>query len=143
MNPPNAEPQGSKQFTPAQDERSRTEVVTDLWQHFERLLGQEITLLRRDVQQRAVQSRNDVLELSVAGGVAYAGALALTAALVMLLSKRLDPWVSALLVGFLALAAGYAMLHHATRKLAKRDFVPRTTVESVEKTTHTIKEALR
>jgi predicted membrane-bound spermidine synthase len=143
MTPPDIEPRDARPIIATRDERSGPEVVTDLWQNVERLLGQELNLLRRDVEQRVAQTRNDVLELSVAGSVAYAGALALTAAIVLLLSKRLEPWLSALLVGLLALAAGYGMVHHATRKLAKRDLVPRTTVESLEKTTHTIKEALR
>jgi len=128
---------------PSGTERSATAIVNDLWHNTERLLSEELALLRADVDRRTTQARNDLLELSLAGAVSYAGALALVAALVLALSKRMDGWLAALLVGFVALAAGYAMMKHSTHKLARRDMVPRTSIENAETTTHTIKEALR
>jgi len=129
--------------TSTNTERSAASIVSDLWTHTEQLLGEELALLRADVDRRTEQARKDVIELALAGGVAYAGALALVAALVLALGKRLEPWLAALLVGGLVLAAGYAMFKHSTHKLAQRDVVPRTSIQNVETTTRTIKEALR
>jgi len=124
-------------------ERSAASILTDLWQNTEHLLQQEVALLRADLDRRTDQAKRDVVELSVAGGVAYAGALALVASIVLALSRRLAPWLAALLVGALAIVAGYAMIRHSVHKLAGRDLVPRASVESMEITTHEIKEALR
>jgi len=127
----------------ARAERSSASILTDLWQHTEHLLQQEVALLRADIDRRTDQARRDVVELSLAGGIAYAGALALVACVVLGLSKRLEPWLAALLVGVAALVLGYAMLRHSTHKLAERDLVPRTSLQSLETTGHEIKEALR
>jgi len=137
---PYAEPRFA---TSTNAERSAVSIVSDLWTHTEQLLSEELALLRADVDRRTAQARNDLIELALAGGVAYAGALAMVAALVFALGKRLDLWLAALIVGALVLAAGFAMFKHSTHKLAQRDVVPRTSIENVETTTRTIKEALR
>jgi len=125
------------------DERTRAAIVSDLWTNTEALINQELNLFRRDIEQRMIQARRDLLELSLAGAVAYIGVMVLSAAAVLLLAKRVEPWAAALIVGLLVLAVGYGMLHHAIRKLAREDLVPRTAIQSAENTTHTIKEALR
>jgi len=130
-------------MAPTNTERSAVSIVSDLWEHTEKLLAEELELLRADVDRRTVQARNDLIELAMAGAVAYAGALALVAAVVLGLGRRMDLWAAALIVGGLVLAAGYAMFKHSTHKLAQRDVVPRTSIENVETTTHRIKEALR
>jgi len=130
-------------FVMTRAERSSSSILSDLWQHTEHLLQQEVALLRADIDRRTDQARRDLVELSLAGGVAYAGALALVACVVLGLSKRLEPWLAALLVGAAALVLGYAMLRHSTHKLAERDLVPRKSLQSLETTTHEIKEALR
>jgi len=129
--------------TPAGAERSAIAIVNDLWNHTEKLLDEELTLLRADLDRRTVGARNDLIELSLAGGVAYAGALALVAALVFALDIRLELWLAALLVGGFILALGFAMFKHSTHKLAQRDVMPRTSIQNIETTTHRIKEALR
>jgi len=129
--------------TPAGVERSATSIVNDLWDHTTELLGEELALLRADLDRRTVAARNDLIELSLAGGVAYAGALSLVAALVFALGKRLELWLAALLVGGFVLALGYAMFKHSTHKLAQRDVVPRAAIQNIETTPHRIKEALR
>jgi len=133
----------TRPVTPANAQRSAASIVSDLWVHTEKLLAEELALLRADVDRRTIQARNDLLELALAGGVAYAGALALVAALVLGLGKRLELWLAALIVGGLVLAVGYAMFKHSTHKLAQRDVVPRTSIQNAETTTHMIKEALR
>ena len=145
MNPLDpADPRAARDIqAPSPTERSASSIVSDLWCNTERLLGQELALLRADVDRRTAQARDDLIELSLAGGVAYAGALTLIAAVVLGLAKRIDPWLAALIVGAFALGLGYAMFKHSTHKLAQRDVVPRTSVENVQTTTRIIKEALR
>ena len=129
--------------SPEEDPRSRTEIVGDLWHGTEQLLSQELNLLRAELDQRTRLARNDLIEFSAAGAVAYTGALTLVASVVLLLAKRIDPWLAAMIVGLCALAIGYGMFRHSMKKLSERDMVPRKTVQSMETTAHTIKEALR
>jgi len=130
-------------LTATNTERSAASIASDLWLHTEKLLSEELALLRADVDRRTIQARHDLTELALAGGVAYAGALSVVAAVVLGLGKRLELWLAALLVGGLVLAVGYAMFKHSTHRLAQRDVVPRTSIQNVETTTHMIKEALR
>lgn len=129
--------------SPEEDPRSRTEILSDLWQGTEHLLSQELQLLRTDLDRRTRLARKDLIEFSAAGAVAYAGALTLVMSVVLLLAKRIDPWIASLIVGLCALAIGYGMFRHSMKKLSERDMVPRTAVQSMETTAHTIKEALR
>jgi divalent metal cation (Fe/Co/Zn/Cd) transporter len=136
-------PEPRSRLSLEEDPRSRSAIVSDLWQNTEHLLGQELDLLRAELDQRTRMARNDLVEFSLAGAVAYTGALAFVAAVILLLAKRLDPWLAAMIVGLSALAVGYGMFRHSVKKLSQRDMVPRKAVESVETTAHTIKEALR
>ncbi len=139
----NERPGSPSRPTPEEDPRSRTEILGDLFHETEHLLSQELDLLRTELDQRTQLARKDLIEFSAAGAVAYAGALAFVASLILLLAKRLDPWLSALIVALCALAVGFGMLRHSMKKLSQRDMVPRKTVHSMETTAHTIKEALR
>ena len=136
-------PRHTEELSLHEEQRSTTAIVGDLWEHMQQLMNQELTLLRADLEQRTQRAKQDLVELSMAGAVAYAGALALMAALILLLDLRLDAWLAALIVGLTTVAAGYAMLRHSLKKLSERDVVPRKTIESLETTAHTIKEALR
>ncbi len=136
-------PRDTEELAMREEQRSTTAIVGDLWEHMQELMKQELALLRADLEQRTQRAKQDLVELSMAGAVAHAGALALMAALILLLNLRLEAWLAALIVGLTAVAAGYAMLRHSMKKLSERDVVPRKTIESLETTSHTIKEALR
>jgi membrane protein implicated in regulation of membrane protease activity len=71
----------------------------------------------------------------IAGGfVAYVGALALVAALILALHNlaNISPWVSALIVGAVLAIAGYAMLRRGLGELKRVDLAPRRTVENIK-----------
>jgi uncharacterized membrane protein YraQ (UPF0718 family) len=82
--------------------------------------------------------------ISVVGGgfVAYVGALALVAALVLALNELADisPWVSALIVGAVLAIAGYIMLKRGLTELKRVDLAPRRTVENIKDDVQAIKE---
>lgn len=133
-----------EELDPQAKQRSTAVIVNDLWEHMQQLVNQELALLRADVDERTRRAKKDLIEFSMAGALAYAGALAVMAALILLLDMRLDAWLAALLVGLAAIAGGYGMFRHSLKKLSEPDeVVPRRTIDSVETTTHTIKEAMR
>jgi hypothetical protein len=70
------------------------------------------------------------------------GALALTAALILILAGPLGmaPWLAALLVGVVLAAGGYMMLQRGLRDLKQTDPTPRRTVESIKEDIQLAKE---
>jgi hypothetical protein len=81
--------------------------------------------------------------ISVVGGgfVAYVGALALVAALILALHDlaNISPWVSALIVGAVLAIAGYVMLQRGLKELKRVDLAPRRTVENIKDDVQAIK----
>ena len=71
------------------------------------LIRQEIALAKAEVRQSVRQTTNGVLKLAIAGGLAAAGGLVLTAFLVILVGQLLgNYWASALIVGAVYLLIG-------------------------------------
>ena len=82
----------------------------------------------------------------LAGGfVAYVGALAIVAALILFLYEvvGISPWVSALLVGAVFAFGGYMMLSKGLKELKRVDLAPRRTVENIKEDVQAIKDDVR
>jgi MFS family permease len=75
------------------------------------------------------------------GFVAYVGALALVAALILALNDLADisPWVSAFIVGAVLAIAGYVMLKRGLTELKRVDLAPKRTVENIKDDVQAIK----
>jgi hypothetical protein len=90
-----------------QAERPVGEIVTDLWHNTEKLVRQEIELGLAEIDDRVDYLKRELM-LKVTGGVLLLGGyLAMLAAVILLLSKAIDPWLSALIVGAALLGLGY------------------------------------
>ena len=79
----------------------------------------------------------------VSGGVVvYLGALALTAAVILLLIDPvgLKPWLAALLVGAVLIAAGAVMLQRGGKEIKRTDPTPRRTLETIKEDIQWAKE---
>jgi hypothetical protein len=109
------------------DQRTLAEIVADLWDKAETLFRQEMRLgiAEADEKLRVLKSEAEVQlnELNVelttkalAGGVLLAGLLSLCAALILLLSEAMTPWLAALIVGVVLSAGAFALL---ARKLPR------------------------
>jgi len=123
-------------------ERPTRDIVSDLWNHTELLVHQELDLVRADLGLKAAHIKRDVTAASVSGAIVYAGVLTLLAGVVALLSKWMDVWLSAMLVGAVVLITGTIVNRMSTRDLESIDVVPRETGRSLQRTAHTIKEAV-
>ena len=73
-----------------------------------------------------------VVLLAIGAFPAYAGLLAVLAACISALAKVLPVWLSALLVGLVALALALGFLILGIRGLKRNDFRPRQTIETVK-----------
>ena len=123
-------------------ERSIGELFGQLTRDVALLVRQEAQLAKSEVQQKITRATRDLVSLATGGIVLLLGALALTAALILILAGPvgMSPWLSALLVGVALAAVGYVMLQRGLRDLKRTDPTPRRTVESIKEDIQWAKE---
>ena len=118
------------------------ELFGQLTQDMGLLVRQEAQLAKSEMQQKITRATRDLVSLATGGIVVLLGALALTAALILILSGPvgMSPWLSALLVGVALAAVGYVMLQRGLRDLKRTDPTPHRTVESIKEDIQWAKE---
>jgi hypothetical protein len=116
------------------EDRSIGELFGQLSQDMTLLFRQEVQLARAEMSEKISQVTGNLVSVVAGGFVAYVGALALVAALILGLHEAADisPWVSALIVGAIFAVAGYVMLNRGLKELKRVDLAPRRTVETLK-----------
>jgi Putative Actinobacterial Holin-X, holin superfamily III len=116
------------------EDRSIGELFGQLSQDMTLLFRQELQLARAEMSEKISKVTSNLVSVVAGGFVAYVGALALVAALILGLHEAADisPWVSALIVGAIFAVAGYAMLNRGLTELKRVDLAPRRTVETLK-----------
>jgi hypothetical protein len=126
------------------DERSLGELFGDLARDMGTLVSQELALARTELTDKAARVGKEVAMLAVGGLVAYAGLLAIVAAVIVLIADRGVPlWVSALVVGLVVAGVGYLLVQRGISALRRQDFAPRQTIQSLKEDTQWAKEQIR
>ena len=128
--------------TRTSEDRSIGELFGELSQDVALLVRQEAELAKTEMQQKMAKVKTDILAMVSGGVVAYLGALALTAAVVLLLIDPvgLKPWLAALLVGAVLAVAGAVMLRRGAKDIKQTDPTPRRTVETIKEDIQWAKE---
>jgi hypothetical protein len=116
------------------EDRSIGELFGQLSQDMTMLFRQELQLARAELSEKIAQVTTNLVAVVAGGFVAYVGALALVAALILGLQDlaEISPWVSALIVGAMFAVAGYVMLSRGLKELKRVDLAPRRTVETLK-----------
>ncbi len=128
----------------SKDERSLGELFGDLARDMGTLVSQEITLARTEMTAKASRVGKDIAFLAVGGMIAYAGLLAIIAAVILLLGSNGVPWwLSALIVGLVVAGIGYFLVQRGLSALKREDLTPRQTIESLKEDTQWAKEQVR
>jgi len=123
------------------EDRSLGELLADLTREITTLVRQEATLAKAEMSQKVSRVGKDVSFLAAGGAVAYAGLLAIVAALIMLLMEAGMPgWGAALLVGFGVAAIGGFLVRRGLEALKREDLTPRQTIETLKEDTRWAKE---
>jgi hypothetical protein len=118
----------------AADTRSLGELLTELSKETATLVRQEVALARTELTGHLARMQRHAVLIVAGGVIAYAGMLAVVAALVLVLIRLgLTPWLAALLAGVVVAGLGYALLQQGLSGL-KRDPV------TLEQTTASLKE---
>lgn len=121
------------QLDSRREDRSLGELFAELAGEVSTLVRQEANLAKVEIGQKASRVGSHVASLAVGGAVAYAGLLAIVAAIVGLIAQAgIDWWVSALIVGAIVGAIGGFLVMKGVNALKNEDLTPRNTIESLK-----------
>lgn len=105
------------------------------------LVRQEMTLAKAELGEKISKIGRNVGLLAAGGAVAYAGMLAVLAAIISLLAQAgMEWWSAALLVGVVVLAGGGILVSKGINALKHEDLAPRQTLETLREDTQWIKD---
>jgi len=120
------------------------ELFSDLTQETSTLVRQEVQLAKAELRQSAEQAGRSIASMLVGGAIAYAGFLALLAAVILGLGEAGVPWwLSALIVGIVVVAIGMVMVMRARSGLQPENLAPKETIESLKEDREWVKEQIR
>ncbi|MDQ6618307.1 MAG: phage holin family protein [Pseudomonadota bacterium] len=125
------------------EERSIGELFSQLANDTTTLVRQEVQLAKVELGQKASQVGTQVGLIGLGGAVAYAGVLAIVAAVILLLGQHMPYWVSALLVGVVVTGIGYWMTQQHLNALKHLDAVPRATMDTLKQDKEWAKEQMK
>jgi len=93
--------------------------------------------------QKATAVGREVAFLAVGSLVAYAGLLAIMAAIILGVAMFMPGWLAALLVGLVVTGVGYFLVQKGRDALAHEDLAPRQTMETLKENAEWAKEQTR
>ena len=125
------------------ENRPLGDLFSDLASDMSNLVRQEVALAKLEVTQKAKYLGRNVGYLVVGGAVAYAGLLAVIAAIIMLLDKYMPAWGAALLVGVVVAVVAWLMIGKALSALQQADLTPRETVETLKEDATWMKQQIK
>jgi len=114
------------------EDLSLGELFGELAAEMSTLFRKEVQLAQTELSDKATRVGKNVGFLAAGGAVAYAGALAIIAAVILFLGDYMPMWLSALIVGVVVAVIGYLLVQKGLDALKHTDFVPRQTVESLK-----------
>ena len=130
-------------FPAERRERSIATLFSDLARDFSLLLRQEVALAKAEAGEKVAQLGVGVGMMAAGGLVAFAGLIYLMLAGVYALSKVVEPWLAALIVGGAVLVLGAILLFVGKGKLAGDKLVPNRTIRSIKDDAQWAKEQVR
>jgi len=125
------------------DERSLGELFAELTRETSTLVRQEVALAKTEMTQKATQVGRDVGVIGVGGAIAYAGLLAIVAALILVLGQFVALWLSALIVGLVVAGVGYVLIQRGRNALKRADLTPRETIATLKEDTEWAKDQMK
>lgn len=96
---------------------SAASLLSRLVGDFAELIRNEVALAKAELAESSTRAKAGVVALIGAVATLLAGSLALAAAIILGLSKVMEPWLAALLVGVAITAVGLFLLQGARKKL--------------------------
>jgi hypothetical protein len=114
------------------DERSLGDLFSDLTRELSTLIRQETTLAKTELSEKVSSVGKDAGTIAVGGAIAYAGFLAIVAAVILVLGFVLPLWLSALIVGAVVTGIGGLLVQKGRSGLKHADLTPHQTIETLK-----------
>ena len=124
------------------EEKSLGDLFADLTRESSVLIRQEINLAKAEMTQKAAKFGKDATTVAIGGFIAYAGALTLFAAIVLLVAQFIPAWVAALLVAIIALVGGGLMAMGGLKAMKTIDPTPHNTLDTLKEDAKWAKQQL-
>ena len=125
------------------DNRPLGDLFGDLATDMSSLVRQEVALAKLEVTQKAKYLGRNIGYLVVGGAIAYAGLLAVIAAIIMLLDRVMPAWGAALLVGVVVAGIAWLLIGKAMSALQQADLTPHETVETLKEDATWMKQQIK
>lgn len=117
----------------SREDRSIGELFSQLTHDLGVLVRQEAELAKTELTTKASRLGGHAASLATGGIIAFVGAQALVAALILGLAEiGIAPWLSALLVGALLAGAGFMMVQNGRARLKEVNLKPKRTIETLK-----------
>lgn len=124
-------------------ERPLGQLFQELAQDTRSLVSLEVELAKTEMTEKVVKTGKDVGFLAAGGFVAYAGLLAIIAAVIVGLANFIPAWLSALLVGAVVVLIGYALIRKGLNDMKSRSMAPEQTVASLKQDKEMLQDRAR
>jgi hypothetical protein len=121
-------------------ERTVSELLRDLVEHTQTLAKQELKLAAAELDEKLTKAKAELIAPLLGIAVLYAGLLAIVAALALLLSRALVPWLATAIVGTVTCGIGYALLK---RRVSPLDLDLRRNPQNDRNDVQALKEATK
>src|SRR5205085_9141891 len=114
-------------------ERSLGELISDLVSRAALLIHEEVALARAEMSTKVSTGARSAGMLAGGGAIAYAGLLAIVAAIILALHAVMPWWAAALLVGLVLVAGGYLLIQSGIQTIKRENLAPRRTISSLRR----------
>jgi len=126
------------------DERSLGELFGELAKETSDLVRQEVQLAKTEMTQKASAVGKDAGMITAGGFVAYAGLLALIAAIIVGLGQLGVPWwLSAFIVGVVVAVVGYFLIQKGINAIKHMNMAPQQTIQTLKEDRQWASEQMR
>lgn len=127
----------------ATDERPLSDLFQDLGREASNLVSLELDMVKAEMGQKASVAGKSVGFMAAGGFVAYAGFLAIVAAIILALATAIPAWLSALIVGVVVAIIGYVLLKKGMNDLKKTSLAPTETLATLKEDKNWAQEQVR
>ncbi len=125
------------------EEPSIGELFASLARDTSNLVRQEVELAKTEMTQKVTSLGKDAGMIGAGAALAYAGLLALIAAVILGLGELIPLWLSALIVGLVVVGIGYALIQRGRTSISRTDLTPRQTIETLKEDTEWAKDQIK